>query len=45
LIDNVKRCWASLFNPRAISYRATQGLLEADIAVAVIVQKMIDAEV
>lgn len=45
LIDNVKHCWASLFNPRAISYRATQGLLQADIAVAVIVQKMVDAEV
>lgn len=45
LIDNIKRCWASLFNPRAISYRASQGLLEADIAVAVIVQKMVEAEV
>lgn len=45
LIDNIKRCWASLFNPRAISYRASQGFLEADIAVAVIVQKMVDAEV
>lgn len=45
LIDNIKRCWASLFNPRAISYRASQRLLGADIAVAVIVQKMVDADV
>lgn len=45
LIDNIKRCWASLFSPRAVTYLGTQNLLEADISVAVIIQKMIDAEV
>lgn len=44
LIDNVKKCWASLFTPRAISYMKTHNLLGADIKVAVIIQKMVDAE-
>lgn len=45
LNNNIKRCWASLFNPRAISYRAIQGLLVTDVAVAVVVQEMVNAEV
>lgn len=45
LVNNIKLCWASLFNPRAIFYRATQGLLATDVAVAVIIQDMVNAEV
>ncbi|MFH1971492.1 MAG: PEP/pyruvate-binding domain-containing protein [Patescibacteria group bacterium] len=45
LIKNIECCWASLFSLRAINYRITQKLLKADIAVAVIVQKMIKADV
>ena len=45
LINNIKHCWASLFSPRALTYLGTHNLLEADISVAVIIQKMIDAEV
>lgn len=45
LIDNIKRCWASFFSPRALTYLETHNLLEDDISVAVIIQKMIDAEV
>lgn len=45
LVDNTKRCWASLFSPRALTYLGTHNLLEADISVAVVIQKMIDAEV
>lgn len=45
LIDNIKRCWASLFSPRALSYLETHNLLEVGISVAVIVQKMVDAKV
>ncbi|MBL7159028.1 PEP/pyruvate-binding domain-containing protein [Candidatus Microgenomates bacterium] len=45
LVKNIKLCWASLFNPRAISYRAIQRLLVTDVTVAVIVQEMVNAEV
>jgi pyruvate,water dikinase len=43
LIDAVQRCWASLFSPRVITYRASRGFA-ADPAMAVVVQLMIPAE-
>ncbi|MDP3793598.1 MAG: PEP/pyruvate-binding domain-containing protein, partial [Candidatus Uhrbacteria bacterium] len=45
LIENVKKCWASLFTPRAIFYRFEKGLHEQKISVAVVVQQMIQSEV
>jgi pyruvate,water dikinase len=45
LIENVKRCWASLFTPRAIFYRFEKGLHAEHISVAVVVQKMVESEV
>ena len=45
LLENVKKCWASLFTPRAIFYRFEKGLHEQKISVAVVVQKMIQSEV
>ncbi len=45
LIDNVKKCWSSLFTPRAIFYRHEKRLLESKVSVAVVVQKMIQSEV
>jgi len=44
LLENVKKCWASLFTPRAIFYRIEQKLDKNKISVAVVVQKMIDSE-
>jgi phosphoenolpyruvate synthase/pyruvate phosphate dikinase len=44
LLENVKKCWASLFTPRAIFYRFEKGLAATHISVAVVVQKMIDSE-
>ncbi|MFD1544966.1 PEP/pyruvate-binding domain-containing protein [Nonomuraea guangzhouensis] len=41
--DAVRACWASLFSPRAIDYR--QGRPSDDLAMAVIVQRHLDAEV
>ena len=32
VVDRVKACWASLFNARAISYRARNGLGQIDVA-------------
>ncbi len=45
LLENVKRCWASLFTPRAIFYRFEKGLHDAKISVAVVVQKMVNSEI
>lgn len=45
LLENVKKCWASLFTPRAIFYRFEKGLHEQHISVAVVVQKMVESEV
>jgi hypothetical protein len=44
LLENVKRCWASLFTPRAIFYRFEKKLNKDAISVAVVVQKMVDSE-
>ncbi len=45
LLDNVKKCWASLFTPRAIVYRNEKGMLDTHVSVAVVVQKMVQSEV
>jgi len=45
LLDCVKRCWASLFTPRAIFYRIEKGMSDIKVSVAVVVQKMIKSEV
>ena len=44
LVDRVKRCWASLFTQRAIYYRNEQGFDHDVVDIAVVVQKMVDAE-
>lgn len=41
--DAVRKCWASLFTARAITYRARRGLSTTDDAMAVVVQHMVDA--
>lgn len=43
--DAVRRCWASLWTARAISYRARQGYDHAEVALAVVVQQMVVPEV
>jgi len=44
LLENTKKCWASLFTPRAIFYRFEKGLDKTKISVAVVIQKMIQSE-
>ncbi len=44
LLENVKKCWASLFTPRAIFYRFEKDLHKQKISVAVVVQKMVKSE-
>lgn len=45
LLENVKKCWSSLFTPRAIFYRHEKKLLKTRVSVAVVIQKMIESEV
>lgn len=45
LLDAVKRCWASLWTARAISYRIQQGIPAEGVALAVVVQLLVPAEV
>ncbi len=45
LLENVQKCWASLFTPRAIFYRFEKGMHGSKISVAVVVQKMVQSEV
>lgn len=45
LLGNVKKCWASLFTPRAIFYRNEKGMRNTHVSVAVVVQKMVQSEV
>jgi len=44
LLDRIKRCWASLFTQRAIYYRGEQGFSHDAVDIAVVVQRMVDAE-
>ncbi len=43
LIENVKKCFSSLYTPRAIYYRHKKGFDHANALLAVVVQKMIDS--
>ncbi|MFI7421122.1 PEP/pyruvate-binding domain-containing protein [Nonomuraea sp. NPDC049684] len=44
LLDAVRRCWASLWNPRAVAYRERNGVPHDDVALAVVVQELVDAD-
>lgn len=44
LMVAVRKCWASVFTPETHIYLKEQGLLKADIGVAVLIQAMVPAE-
>lgn len=44
LIKHIKKCFSSLFTARATYYRNKKGFKHADVKLAVVVQKMIDAD-
>ncbi len=44
LIDAVRRCWGSLWTDRAIAYRRQRGIGSAEVSIAVVVQRMVEAE-
>ncbi|WP_329314675.1 PEP/pyruvate-binding domain-containing protein [Streptomyces sp. NBC_01262] len=43
VLDAVRRCWASLWTTRAVTYRAANAVPEEGLKMAVGVQKMVDA--
>lgn len=45
VLEAVKKCWGSLWTPRAIGYRLRQSVAHAGVALAVVVQRLVEAEV
>lgn len=45
VLDAIERCWASLHTERAIAYRKQQKIADDGLAMAVVVQALVDAEV
>jgi phosphohistidine swiveling domain-containing protein len=45
VIDAVRRCWASLWSPRAVQYREHLGVDPRDVAMGVVVQTLVPADV
>jgi len=45
LLDAVKHCWASMWTSRVTAYRQNKGFGHRDIGIAVLVQKMVEADV
>lgn len=44
VVSHVKKCWASLFTPRAIFYRAEKGYEHFKVGLSAVVQQMITSE-
>jgi pyruvate,water dikinase len=45
VLDAVKRCWASLWTSRALTYRRMNGFRHQDVYIAVVVQEMFPSQV
>ena len=45
LLEHIRRCWASLWTARAVTYRAKQGFDHQKVYVSVVVQAMINSDV
>jgi pyruvate,water dikinase len=43
VIAKIRSCWASLYSLESLSYRRRQGIAESKVAMAVVVQTMVDA--
>jgi pyruvate, water dikinase len=43
VLERVRSCWASLYSLESVTYRRKKGLPEAGVAMAVVVQKMVNA--
>ena len=45
LLDAVKKCWASLWTARAITYRIKQGIAPEELSLAAVVQQQINSDI
>ncbi len=45
LLQAIQSCWASLWSDRAVRYRAELGIDPRDVRLAIVVQRMVDAQV
>jgi pyruvate, water dikinase len=43
LLDAVRQCWSSLFGARTVYYRAQKGFAQAEMDIAVVVQRQVEA--
>ena len=43
VLDAIRRCWASLWNERAVAYRSDHGFDDDGIGLGVVIQLMVDA--
>ena len=43
VVEQVRRCWASLYNVESVTYRLRRNIREDDLAMAVVVQRMVDS--
>jgi phosphohistidine swiveling domain-containing protein len=43
LLDAIRRCWASLWNERAVAYRRDHDIDDREVKLAVVVQRMVEA--
>jgi len=44
LMDSLKLCWASLYNPESVAYRLKLDLPEDQLAMAVVIQTMVNSK-
>lgn len=45
LIEAVRNCWISLWSERALSYRYQVGIKNTDVAMAIVIQELVSADV
>jgi pyruvate,water dikinase len=43
VVEQVRRCWASLYSVESVTYRLRRAIPEEDLAMAVVVQRMVDS--
>ena len=43
VLEQIRRCWASLYSVESVTYRLRRGIAEEDLAMAVVVQRMVDS--
>lgn len=45
LIETIRKCWESIYSERALSYAAEKNVNKNDLAIGVVVQKMVNSEI